>query len=388
MSTASTQRTRHRPFQPTFESERRGSGSARGTWPRAKAEICDLHRHDRSPVLKNHLDTAAFLLCGVLAVVTWQAGWWPLTVAFWLLGGHFGHIKPLMFHDASHGTLHPTPWRNELLGMLIGWAMFVPLSVYRYAHALHHAAMSTAKDPELWPFTVPGTPRWVRVPLAIVEILCGVVYTPLLFLRSVLVAEKLPPKQKRLIVLEYIATAVLWTGLLTIIHMNGWWTYFLVGYAAPVTVSGMFQTLNKYTQHMGLLGHCVLSGTRTVVDRRPAGKAFSYSIQHNDYHGTHHRYAKIPYYNLPTATPYVYQGDQPAGPIFHSYLSALWDMVKTLGDPKVGGQWLEYERKQSAERRIHAETPVADQSVRQDRVRRIDKPHAPEMPAAETRVRS
>ena len=29
---------------------------------------------------------------------------------------------------------------------------------------------------------------------------------------------------------------------------------------------------------------------------------------YNDYHGTHHRYARIPYYHLPEATPFALAG--------------------------------------------------------------------------------
>ena len=76
----------------------------------------------------------------------------------------------------------------------------------------------------------------------------------------------------------------------------------------------------------------------------------SYSMQHVDHHGTHHRYAKIPCYNLPLATEFVYRKGTANHLIFLTYLSAFWDMVKILGDPKAGSQWLESNSETSGSR--------------------------------------
>ena len=45
----------------------------------------------------------------------------------------------LSFHDASHGRLHPVHRMNEAFGHVLGTVMFIPLNVYRFAHARHHA---------------------------------------------------------------------------------------------------------------------------------------------------------------------------------------------------------------------------------------------------------
>ena len=83
------------------------------------------------------------------------------------------------------------------------------------------------------------------------------------------------------------------------------WKIFLCRIVLPMVISGMMQTLNKFEQHLGLHGQSVLGLTRTVVDQHPAGELVSATMLFNDYHGTHHRYAKIPYYRLPHATPYT-----------------------------------------------------------------------------------
>ena len=125
----------------------------------------------------------------------------------------------------------------------------------------------------------------------------------------------------------------------TVVHVLGWWELFLVVVLVPMAVAGTLQTLNKYAQHLGLHGRTVLGLTRTVVDERRFGEAVSASMFYNDYHGTHHRYAKIPYYHLPPATPYTLaRADEPC-PVFRSVFGAVVAMLPCLADPKVGPQW-------------------------------------------------
>src|SRR5690349_16459526 len=87
-----------------------------------------LHSTDRSATTKNVVDLALFLTCSAIAVVSWKSAYWPVTVLCWLVGGHFGHSKPLMFHDAAHGTLHPTRRVNEIFGFGLGVLIFVPIT--------------------------------------------------------------------------------------------------------------------------------------------------------------------------------------------------------------------------------------------------------------------
>jgi fatty acid desaturase len=73
------------------------------------------------------------------AVWTWNQGLWPLTLLCIGLCAHVGHSKLIAFHEASHGTLNPRWWINELQGIVLGTMILVPLSVYRYVHGQHHA---------------------------------------------------------------------------------------------------------------------------------------------------------------------------------------------------------------------------------------------------------
>jgi fatty acid desaturase len=228
---------------------------------------------------------------------------------------------------------------------------------------LHHARLNTDRDPELWPFVVPGTSRALRVTCAFFEIVAGFVYTPLLFLRCALTAPALTRRQKLQFAVGYFNVMGFWVALGAVLTYFGWWKPFTIGYIVPVAIAGMFQSFNKYVEHLGLYSDSIMGGTRTVAAENTLGKKLSYSLQHIDHHGTHHRYAKIPYHNLPEATELIYQHpEEDAVPLYHSYLRAAWDMLKHLPDPKTGKQWLEWERQQRAEAAI-TRVPVRKRAV-------------------------
>jgi fatty acid desaturase len=244
----------------------------------------------------------------------------------------------LSFHDASHGRLHPIHWLNEAYGHVVGTLGLTPLNVYRFAHARHHAQLGRPGDPELWPFNSPNVPRPLRILAAFLEIVFGFIYTPLLFLRSVFVG-KLTHRERQMVMRGYIACICFWSVVLAVVIDFHLWNKFLILVVTPMAISGMLQTLNKYEQHLGLHGQTVLGLTRTVVDQDKFAEVISAAMLYNDYHGTHHRYAKIPYYHLPQATPYALSAAREHCPVFPSVISASLDMLHCLLNPKVGPQW-------------------------------------------------
>jgi fatty acid desaturase len=304
-----------------------------------RADIVDLHDFEHWPARK----LRPLLVCMIglsLLAADLPAQYWPLLLVICPALGVLMFIFVIAFHDASHDRLHPVHRMNEVIGHIAGTLMFIPLNVYRYAHARHHAYLGTQNDPELWPFNAPGTSRIFRVLAAFCEITLGFIYSPLLFLRCVLVGE-LTPHERKIIVRGYVACAVTWTVILGVVYEYDLWRVLLLTAIIPMAISGVMQTLNKFTQHLGLHGHTVLGLTRTVVDEHPAGEVVSSAMFFNDYHGTHHRYAKIPYYNLPAATPYTLANASEFCPVYANLGSALIAMLPHLADPKTGPQWID-----------------------------------------------
>jgi fatty acid desaturase len=313
----------------------------------SRADVAELHEFEHWPAR-----WVWPLFLGMLALqaaaVSVPASYWPLLMLICPAIGAIMFVFVLAFHDASHGRFHPVPFLNEAFGHVVGSFGFTPLNVYRYAHARHHASLARPSDPELWPFTLPHVSRPRRIMAAFCEIVMGAIYTPLLFLRSVLVGKP-TPRERTLIIRGYVGCALFWAAVLAACFYFNTWRPLVVGTLVPMLVSGMMQTLNKYEQHMGLHGHTVLGLTRTVVDGTRSSEIISAAMLYNDYHGTHHRYAKIPYYHLPNATPYTLAGASEACPVYPSIISASLDMLKCLGDPQIGPQWVERKRESTAD---------------------------------------
>lgn len=303
-------------------------------------DIRALHDNKQASLLVHTGWTLLYVAFMALSMVAWLHWHWSIMLLCWVIGGHIGHSKLISFHEASHGTLCKNRLMNEAQGIFLGCIMMVPLSSYRLLHCLHHAYIGSERDLEMWPFVNTRVGRGWRILAAVGELCFGLLYTPIVFLHGVLAAKSIPRNQLRRIKWEYALCVAFWGVILTTIHLMGWWTMFLVGYVGPAAVAGNLQSLRKFTEHVGLFGNTILTVTRTVVDKSSVGSLLSESMLHIDYHGVHHRYAKIPYYNLPTATDYCFAEDVPKLPVFPSYLAAMWDMVKSLGNPRIGAQWL------------------------------------------------
>jgi fatty acid desaturase len=304
----------------------------------SRAEIVELHEFIHWPGRWMWPMIVATPLLGAAAAEA-SEGCWPLLLVIWPVLTALLFVFVIAFHDASHGREHPVPWVNELYGHIVGTVTFTPLAVYRFAHSRHHAQLARTADPELWPFNAPNIARPWRILAALAEIFLGVIYTPFLFLRSVLVGHA-TPSERRLILRGYLGCFAFWIATLLVVDYFDLWRLLITAMLVPMTLAAMLQTLNKYEQHLGLHGTTVLGLTRTVVDRRRATELVSAAMLYNDYHGTHHRYAKIPYYQLPHATPYTLAGAREPTPIFPNIASATLDMLRSLADPKVGPQWL------------------------------------------------
>src|SRR5713101_2459423 len=109
----------------------------------------------------------------VMLAVTVHRGLIWLALPLVLVASHLMHGMLIGFHEASHGLLRKSRRLNEIDGILIGVFSLMSFSLYRAAHQLHHAYLATERDIELWPFVIPGMPRWVRVLAAFLELSLG-----------------------------------------------------------------------------------------------------------------------------------------------------------------------------------------------------------------------
>jgi fatty acid desaturase len=323
-----------------------------------KPRLIELHRRRWAQTSAWLCLAALFVIAlPLLGLVAMQGPLW-LAPPLVLLVGWLMHSHLVAFHEASHGLLLPNRRLNDALGILIGLISFMSLSLYRASHRWHHAYLATERDEELWPFVVHGSPRWARRLAAFLELNFGLLYTPALFLRSFLRPGTLirAARVRRRIWLELAGIACFWSVLFGITAWLGTWQLLLIAHFAPAFLAGNLQSWRKYVEHMGLRGATPRSATRSVLPQGPLGRLLSFTLLHEPYHGAHHLYAQVPHEALPELAGML----APAAPgdvaPFPSYRSALGDMVRRLGDPQVGAQWLHH-AEQSAKKE-EAPAPV------------------------------
>jgi fatty acid desaturase len=275
-----------------------------------------------------------------LGLAVHHGNYW-LAVPLVLVTSHLMHGTLIGFHEASHGLLRKSRLLNEIDGVLIGALGFMSFSLYRAAHQSHHAHLATERDEELWPFVHPDAPRWGRVLAAVLELTAGLLFTPSIFLRTFL--RKNSPirnrKLRRRIWKEFVLIVFLWTAILGSVAHFGVWKYFLWLYLIPGWLAANMQSVRKYIEHVGLTGSTANSSTRSIVAEGWFGRFVCFTLLHEPYHGIHHLHSGLPHAELPQHAVELEPAVPGERPPFSSYRAAVYDLLKNLGDPRVGAQW-------------------------------------------------
>src|SRR3954452_5832897 len=187
--------------------------------------------HDEHSVSSVTFQTLVILLALTETAIwaTVWAGWIWLTIPLVLVAAHLMHGLLIGFHEASHGLLRKSRGLNEFDGVIIGIFSFLPFSLYRVVHQMHHIHLATEKDTELWPFVLSRAPRWARRVAAFLELTVGLFYSPLIFLRVFVHPRTLVRSQKvrRRIWMELGMAVVAWAGVYAALALWGGWTYFI-----------------------------------------------------------------------------------------------------------------------------------------------------------------
>src|SRR5438445_11756108 len=119
---------------------------------------------------KHDVNCVAFqtLVCSLslteigLWATVWS-GWILLSLPLVLVAAHLMHGLLIGFHEASHGLLRKSRRLNEFDGVILGIFSFLPFSLYRVVHQMHHMHLATEGDPELCPLVITNTPSWARL---------------------------------------------------------------------------------------------------------------------------------------------------------------------------------------------------------------------------------
>jgi fatty acid desaturase len=269
-------------------------------------------------------------------------GLWWAAIPLVLIVAHLMHAHLLALHDAAHGTLCPYAPLNYAVGVFIGVLGFIEFSLFRAVHHTHHAYLGTPRDEELWPFVNPEVSRWQRRVAAILELTAGLAFEPYLLLRAFFRSGSTirKPALRRRIWMELVLLVIAWSVIIAATAYWHAWKYLLVVYLLPAFLAGNLHSWRKYVEHMGLFGAKILECTRTVLPQTALGRALSFTLFHEPYHGVHHKYARLPHAVLPELSSMLQPPAPGEIPPFPNYRSAILDMITVLHDPRIGPQWL------------------------------------------------
>lgn len=280
-------------------------------------------------------------LIGMAALAfNWPNGHWGWTTAWTLMTAYCFFCWTSCFHEAAHQTITKGRGFSIWLGRFIGVMMWVPYTVYRESHIRHHAYLNKPSDWELWPYSDPTTSRTFRRVFAWFDLLFGNLAAPYVYGR-IFFHKKSPlksPEIRRVIRNEYLANLVVSGATLALIGYFGLWMEFLRCWLIPYSIAGVWQTVRKFTEHLGMASYDPLLGTRTVMGNNLVTRVCTYLNFDIFVHGPHHRHPRIAHSKLTyKMSDYVESNPDKAFPVFPTYFHAIAHTIPfLLKNPGVG----------------------------------------------------
>jgi fatty acid desaturase len=244
------------------------------------------------------------------------------------------------FHETAHQTLTRWRWVDITLGRILGTVMYVPYSVYRESHIRHHAYVNRPNDWELWPYCDPNCSKAFRRVFVYFDIVFGFIAAPFIYSR-IFFHPKSPlrnPIVRRTVWFEYLGIVLFWGIVFAkLTYTQTWWDYVRV-WLVPHMIAGVFQTLRKLTEHLGMSSYDPMLGTRTVLGKNLLTRIASFMNFDIFVHGPHHRHPRLAQHQLKGKLDEYLTSDRgTVYPVYSSYLRATTAMVPyLLTNPGIG----------------------------------------------------
>lgn len=270
----------------------------------------------------------------------WPADTWLVNVPCTILTSYFLFCWTSCLHETAHQTLTRWRWLDIALGRILGTAMFVPYTVYREAHVRHHAYVNRPNDWELWPYSNPNCSRSFRRVFVFLDIVFGFLTSPFIYSRIFFHRDSplQNPAIRRTIWLEYAAILLFWSLLFARLTYAGTWPFYFRMWFVPHLLAGIFQTMRKLTEHLGMASYDPMLGTRTVIGSNWVTRLGSFLNFDIFIHGPHHRHPRLAQNHLRAKMDEYMSTNQGTNyPVYSSYLRATAAMLPCLFEnPGIG----------------------------------------------------
>lgn len=270
----------------------------------------------------------------------WPADHWAVRGVWTCFTAYCMFCLTSCFHETAHQTLTRWRWLDIALGKILGTLMFVPYTVYREAHVRHHAYLNRPNDWELWPYSHPKCSRAFRRVFVILDIGLGFVAAPLIYNRIFFHPDSplKNPALRRTIWCEFSVVILFWGHVFGKLAYTGAWPEYVQVWLTPHMIAGVFQTMRKLTEHLGMASYDPLLGTRTVLSNNWFTRFGSYVNFDIFIHGPHHRHPRLAQNLLKDKMQdYVILNPAVNYPVYSSYWQATVAMLPFLfTNPGVG----------------------------------------------------
>lgn len=259
-------------------------------------------------IIKVAIGIIAFIACIAIAL---QPNIHPILMGLSMIGlGLTVAYTLIVTHDAIHHTLTGWVWFDEIVPRILSAHIFWFHGVYAELHKLHHHMNGfDPRDPERTMWTVdeyraagPFGKFWARNQIMLeVFFGCGLfkIWENLHRIRRL---PQVTTTLKKQLALDLALIAIIQSFWITLSVQNGYGVMFIVLFFAGERLGGGILRLRDHVEHYGLAGHGAHYFATQALNSRnhphvPA--LISRYFNRLNFHGIHHAFARIPFYELP-----------------------------------------------------------------------------------------
>ena len=209
----------------------------------------------------------------------------------------------VIVHDAAHGLILPSKRANDIVAdWLAAFPCFMSTSAFRRFHLQHHRALGTADDPErlaavldprswTWPVSRREFARTLILDLTGLNLARTLSMFAMFSPLTRLVAR---PERMAEVYKDLVGFGLYWTVALAAASLSGAIVPFVLLWVLPhLTLQPVLIKLARAPEHVGA------DGWSTVTVRPRLAERMLFSPLNIQYHGEHHAFPNVPYYNLP-----------------------------------------------------------------------------------------
>lgn len=288
-----------------------------------------------------YLSAAMWPFSASFGYISWSNGSWITTALCVIVSALAIHSVIIAVHEAAHYGISKNRYWNDMVGVAAGTLTLSPMSLYRMLHRHHHGLLGTERDLEFWPYVNKGVSRRMRTLSVIVELTMASPYFIAMFTRSLIVGE-MSDKVRRRCWTEFVTAVIFAVGLLVVVAINGWWTFYIIGYLLPIQIAGLLVSWRRMVEHMGLCHSDRDRMTRLVIPSNPVEQFICHMFFNEPYHAAHHKEMSAEWTSLPQLSEEMLAKNPSLSELHYaSYFSAIPDMLKHLSDPRIGKHWLD-----------------------------------------------